>query len=123
MKNIILIMVVIKCPTHRCDYKTPDQPCYLVCRLLGLHKVEHEKKSGSSKAVTVQNAPRLIRPKVDQGISRATWLAFIRRWEALKTGSCISNQNASIQLFQCAHDKLGNLMLANDPKLMAKSEE
>ena len=33
----------------------------------------------------------------------------------------ISSQNASMQLFQCLHDKLNNL--ANDPKLMARSEE
>ena len=37
-------------------------------------------------------------------------------------GSNISIQNASIQLFQCAQKKLGNLMLANDPRLIAKSE-
>ena len=35
----------------------------------------------------------------------------------------MSSQNASIELFQCAHDKLGDLMLANDPRLTAKSEE
>ena len=60
---------------------------------------------------------------MDQGISKETWLAFIRRWEAFKFSSNISSQNASTQLFQCAHDKLGDLMTANDPKLMAKSED
>ena len=84
--------------------------------------MEHEKNSGSSNAVVMPNAPQLIRPRVDRGISQETWLVFIRRWEAFKIGSNISSQNASIQLFQCAHDKLGDLMLANYPKLMAKSE-
>ena len=42
---------------------------------------------------------------------------------AFKTGSNKSSQNASLQLFQCMHDKLGNLMLANNSRLMAKSEE
>ena len=64
----------------------------------------------------------MISPWVDQGISQETWLAFIRRWEAFNIGSNIINQNASIQLFQCAQDKLGDLMLASDPRLMAKSE-
>ena len=99
-------MVVIKCPIHGCDYQTPDQPCDLVCRLLDLHKMEHEKNSGSSNAVVMPNAPQLIRPRVDRGISQETWLAFIRRWEAFKIGSNISSQNAGIQLFQCAHDRL-----------------
>ena len=49
--------------------------------------------------------------------------SFFRRWEACKIGLNISNNNASKQLFQCAHDKLGDFMLANDPRLMAKSEE
>ena len=49
--------------------------------------------------------------------------AFIRRWEAFKIGSNISSQNASIRLFQCAHDKLDDLMLANYLRLMAKLED
>ena len=70
----------------------------------------------------MQNVPQLIRPRADRGISQETWLAFIRRWEAFTIGSNISNQNAGIQLFQCAQDKLCDLMLASDPRLMAKSE-
>ena len=50
-------------------------------------------------------------------------LLFACKWKAFKIGSYISSQNASIQLFQCAHDKLGDLMLANEPRLMAKSED
>ena len=48
---------------------------------------------------------------------------FHMQVEAFKTVSNISSQNASIQLFQCVPDKLGDLMLANDPRLMAYSEE
>ena len=70
----------------------------------------------------MSNASQLIRPRVDRGISHETWLAFIRRWEAFKIGSNINNQNTSIQLFQCAQDKLGDLMSASDPRLMAKSK-
>ena len=69
------------------------------------------------------NEPQLIRPRVDRGISQEAWFAFIGSCEEFKSGSNISSHNASIQLFQCAHDKLCDLMLANDPRLMAKSEE
>ena len=48
---------------------------------------------------------------------------LVHKWEAFKNGSNISSRNASIQLFQCAHYKLGDLMLANNPRLMAKSEQ
>ena len=60
---------------------------------------------------------------MDCWISQEKWLAFIHKWEAFKNGLNISSQNASIQLFQNAHDKLGDLMLANDPRLKAKSED
>ena len=115
-------MVVIKCPISGCDYKTPDESSDVVCCLLGLHKVEHEQSSGSSSHTLVQNAPQLNRPRVDRGINQETWLAFIRRWEAFKIGSNIGSENAGIQLFQCAQDKLGDLMLANDPRLLTKTE-
>ena len=69
------------------------------------------------------NEPQLIRLRVDREISQETWLAFIHRWKAFKIGWNISSQNASIQLFQCAHDKLGDLNLANDSRLTDKSEE
>ena len=71
----------------------------------------------------MSNASQLIRPRVDRGISQETWLAFIRRWEALKIDSGINNQNTSIQLFQCLHDKFSNHILANDPWLKVKSKE
>ena len=32
---------------QECSYQTPDESCELVCRLLDLHKIEHEKNSVS----------------------------------------------------------------------------
>ena len=72
VKSYKLGMVVTKCPIYGCDYQTPDQPCDLVCRLLDLHKMEHEKNSGSSNDVVMPNGPQLIRPRVDRGISQET---------------------------------------------------
>ena len=42
---------------------------------------------------------------------------------SLTTNKFQLKKNASKQLSQCAHDKLCDLMLANNPMLMAKSEE
>ena len=94
-------MVVVKCPIRGCEFQTPDLSSDVVSSLLNLHKVEHQQDSGLSNNGVMPNAPQLIRPRVDRGISQETWLAFIRRWEAFKIGSNISNQNASIQIFQC----------------------
>ena len=85
--------------------------------------MEHEKNSRSSNALVMPNALQLIPPRLDRGISQETWIAFVSRWEAFKIGANIISRNGSIRLFQCAHEKFGDLMLANDPRLMAKSEE
>ena len=115
-------MVVVKCLIHGCKYQTLDLSGDVVSSLINFHKLEHQQDSGLSNNGVIPNALQLIRPRVDRGISQETWLAFIRRWEAFKISSNISNQNASIQLFHCAQDKLGDLMSASDPRLMAKSE-
>ena len=107
-------MVVVKCPIRGCEYQTPDLSGDVVSSLLNLHKMEHQQDFGLSNNGVMPNAPK-YRPRVDWGISQKTWLAFIRRWEAFNTGSNIINQNAGIQLFQCAQDKLGDLILAGDP--------
>ena len=70
VKSFKLRMVVTKCPIYGCDYQTPDQLCDLVCRLLDLHKMEHENNSESSNAVVIPNAPQLIRTRVDCGIGQ-----------------------------------------------------
>ena len=49
--------------------------------------MEHQQDSGLSNNDVIPNAPQLIRPKVDWGISQETWIAFICRWEAFKIGS------------------------------------
>ena len=64
-----LIMAVIKCPIQKCSYQTSDESCELVCRLLDLHKVDHEKNSGLSKSVPMPNEPQLIRPSVDRSVA------------------------------------------------------
>ena len=81
-------MVLIKCPIQECSYQTPDESCELVCRLLDLHKIEHEKNSGSSKSVSMPNEPQLIRPRVDHGISFHSQVGGIQNWFEHKQPEC-----------------------------------
>ena len=62
-----------------------------------------------------QNLDKYYRPKFS--------FKYFCKWETFKICSNISSQNASKQLFQRTHDKLSDLILANDPRLMAKSED
>ena len=75
-----------------------------------------------SKAYTRPNAPQVIVQELTRGSAKKI-SAFVCNWELLKNDSNISNQNASIKLFQCLHDKFSNHILANDPWLKVKSKE
>ena len=109
-------MVVVSCPTPGCDYKTEDLTSEVVVALLNIHALVH-----SSPAPTASRGPKLTRPTIDVGIDQETWMAFERRWNTFKTGSQISEEAAPTQLFQCASEALGDLLLRSDPELTSRS--
>ena len=50
-------------------------------------------------------------------------MSFVRRLETSKLGSDINEATAFFQLFQCANEKLGDLILKYDPVIMMKPVE
>lgn len=109
-------MVVINCPLHGCPYVTPDEDPTVVSALLNIHALSH------ATPTPMAMGPKLNRPQIDTGIDLETWNAFIRRWEAFKIGSNINAATASTQLFQCASEGLGDLLLKTDPDLTSRPE-
>ena len=71
-----LVTVVTKRPIQECTYQMPDKSCKLDCRLLDLQKIEHEKKSGSSKSLTTQNELQLIRQRSTVGSTKTHGLLY-----------------------------------------------
>ena len=110
-------MVVVACPAPGCTYKTEDLPAEIVVPLLNIHANEHSRPSS-----TASRGPKLNRPVIAMGVDEETWNAFLRRWEAFKVGSDISDATAPTQLFQCASEGLGDLLLKSDPSLPMKKE-
>ena len=100
-------MVVVHCPVTGCSYKTDDQEPTIVSALLQLHASEHCNSRDRA------SGPKLERPRIDAGVSQEVWNAFVRRWEAYKAGSRISDDIAAIQLFQCASEELKNILLSS----------
>ena len=115
-------MVVVKCPIEGCNYQTDDQPMEIVAPLLNLHAIQHNQQQQPVQQVTV-SAPKLQRPFIDIGVNQESWISFTRRWQTYRRGSNITDGIAAIQLFQCASEKLGDLLLKSDPKLMMRSED
>ena len=109
-------MVVISCPLPVCSYVTPDEDPAVVSALLNIHALSHVTPTPTARG------PKLNRPQIDTGIDLETWNAFIRRWEAFKIGSNINAAMAPTQLFQCASESLGDLLLKTDPDLTSRTE-
>ena len=117
-------MVVIKCPYDGCSYQTPDECGDVIGPLLKIHAMVHERQQPvTSHSVPQQSttAPKMNRPIIDAGVDQEAWLMFTRRWKAFRIGCHINDDIAAIQLFQCASERLGDLMLKSDPKIMMKS--
>ena len=108
--------MIVTCSITGCSYKTEDVPPEVLSSLLNLHALEH-----SRPPITASRGPKLNRPTIDVGIDEETWNAFVRRWETFKIGSDISDIAAPMQLFQCASELLGDLLLKSDPMLPTKS--
>ncbi len=111
-------MVIVSCPAPGCSYSTDDLPVEIVSTLLTIHAQEHTRAP-----ITASKGPKLNRPVIDVGVDEETWNAFIRRWETFRRGSDINEAAAPTQLFQCASEPLGDLLLKSDPALTSRSTQ
>ena len=107
-------MPAVSCPAPGCTYKTPDEDASVVVVLLQIHA------STSHQSSTASSGPKLNRPHIDVGVEQETWNTFVRRWEAFRSGSKISDDAASTQLFQCASEALGDILLKSDPGVTSR---
>ena len=108
-------MVIVACPSPGCTYQTEDLPAEVIVSLLNIHALEHSRPQ-----IHASKGPKLDRPIIDVGVDEETWNSFVRRWETFKLGSDISDNSAPTQLFQCASEALGDLLLKSDPKLTTR---
>ena len=108
-------MGIVKCLIQGCAYQTEDVEPAVVAALLQLHATEH---SGTGSKASV---PSLDRPRIDTGVSLEEWNSFVRRWDAYRTGSRISDDIAAVQFFQCASNGLADILLKSDPNVTSRS--
>ena len=110
-------MVIVKCSHAGCTYATEDVDVTVVVELLKIHAMSHAPTHASAPPPP---QPKLERPRIDMGVEEEVWNGFIRRWEAFKVGSGITAATAPMQLFQCASDTLGDIVLKHDPLIHTK---
>ena len=107
----------VKCPL--CPYETDDLDAQFAIELLKIHAISHSQ----NQVPNPPPQPKLERPRIDVGVEVEVWNGFMRRWEAFKAGSGITDSTAPMQLFQCATDALGDLLLKSDPTIHSKDLE
>ena len=107
---------MVKCSIEGCSFETTETDPGVIVALLNLHALSHTQPQKPSQ-------PKLDRPRIDIGVEEEVWNGFQRRWEAFKTGSGIVETTAPMQLFQCASEALGDLMLKADHDIQSRSVE
>ena len=110
-------MVVVPCPVSGCVFETSDQEPSVVAALLQLHAADHAATSAG------RTGPKLQRPRIDAGVDEEIWNSFVRRWEAYRAGSQISDSAAAVQLLQCASEGLADLALRSNLDVLSTSVE
>ena len=107
----------VQCPFPGCDYAADHADAQIMVALLNIHAKTHSQTPTHPAAPQ----PKLDRPRIDMGVEEEVWNNFIRRWEAFKIGSSISEDTAPMQLFQCASEALGDLILKAHPGIQTES--
>ena len=107
-------MPVLRCPTEGCEWEYTSELGDAQClEIIKLHFCACSKAL-PVPASTPSKAPKINRPMVDVGIDQEEWDLFVIRWKQFRIGSNISDNCASLQLFQCATEGLGRLLLQSD---------
>ena len=107
-------MVKVTCPLPGCGFKTEDQEASVVAVLLQIHASTHTTVAGGGTQV---RGPKLDRPRIDTGADQEAWNTFLRRWDAFRVGSGVSDSMASVQLLQCASEELSERLLKAVPQI------
>ena len=108
-------MPELTCPDPDCDWKyscefTNDASCI---EMIKLHVTMKHNESTAGK----RKPPKMDRPTIDIGIDQERWNMFKVRWKQFSKEVEITRGSASLQLFLCASEPLGDLLLRHDSRI------
>lgn len=113
-------MHLLKCPVVNCSWEYAsefdnDQSL----EIIKLHVSVNHVVNSSSQI----KPPKIDRPTVDIGIDQEEWNMFVARWMQFRVASEITGFSIPLQLFHCASEALGNLLLKSNPSITSTNEE
>ena len=109
----VLWGVIPECSwTYQCSFKSEESLAVITMHMEYAHPTPNAQNSASNS-----KAPKFEAPSIDAGVDEEAWVAFTLRWQQYCQGSRISPDLQSLQLFQCASQALGNLLLMSKPHI------
>ena len=134
--KVVMAKLVLQCTIEGCDYATPEVEVTAAVALLTNHTTAHQLKQTPTPAPTPTTAPALApstpivnntpkaselsRPKLKSHITNEEWNAFSRRWDIYRSAYNFQGTQLSNQLFQCASEELGDVVLRVHPQFTTK---
>ena len=103
---------IIDCPVTGCTwtYKSSLSQEQSILEIIQIHvKLEHSPQVTASAATS--KPTKINPPTIDIGVDQEEWNTFKVRWKQYCNAVNLSSQMESLQLFNCASEHLGNLML------------
>ena len=114
-------MVDIKWSVSGYGYETPDVSSEIVLQLLKIHEADHRPPVSVQQPTPTVNVPQFNQPFIDIDIDEQAWHSLDDDgFQTFNLEFSITEDLAHIQLFQCASEKLEDLMLKSNAKLMLK---
>jgi hypothetical protein len=111
-------MSTIECPITGCtwQYKSSLSQEQSILEIIQIHiKLEHSQQVTSSSSTV--KPTKINPPTIDIGVDQEEWNTFTIRWRQYCNGVNLSESLQSLQLFNCASENLGNLLLKSNPNI------
>ena len=114
-------MPIFACPVTDCTFATEDINDAVAVVMLQIHASAVHPPALARTPITRPKAPPMERPRIDCGVEPEAWNNFLRRWQLFRNGSDITDAAAPLQLFECASQRLGDMVLKADPAVVSRS--
>ena len=116
-------VTTLTCPFDDCNWTYNsvfgvDQSFQLVT----VH-IENVHSTAPRSSASTRKDPKLCPPQIDAGVDFETWRIFQVKWRQYCQGSQLREDLHSLQLFQCASDALGRLLIQSNPDITNSSPE
>lgn len=110
-------MNTIDCPKQGCtwQYKSNLSQDQSILEIIQIHiKLEHSQVTQTEGTM---KPTKMNPPTIDIGVDQEEWNTFTVRWRQYCNGVHLNEGMRSLQLFNCASEKLGNLLLKFNPNI------